>query len=187
MHPALAPKLSSLATRKQRFQSSHKFSKLFQSPLRCVILLERRGKLRLPLSSRTDPIRQFTALRYQWGVTDASGNRHSHTISSDSYMVDVYRAVAEPGSRHLISPSSSVDEASIDRVHVGGGLISISITAKPWPWGETVKGSFAIRPHSIRRRRDRRSRYHSLWGGAAMSKASGGVRRPADSHGDRRR
>lgn len=59
-------------------------------------------------------------------------------------MVDVYRAVAEPGSRHLISPSSSVDEASIDRVHVGGGLISISITAKPWPSGETVKGSFAI-------------------------------------------
>jgi hypothetical protein len=74
--------------------------------------------------------RAVTALRCRWRTTDESGKHNSHTFSSDSYMVDVYSAVAEPGTRHLISPSGSVDEATIDRVHAGGGVMGARVVTR---------------------------------------------------------
>jgi hypothetical protein len=38
-------------------------------------------------------------------MIDASGQSRSSTSSSDSYAVDIFRPVALPGSRHLITPS----------------------------------------------------------------------------------
>lgn len=64
-----------------------------------------------------------TALRYRWRMIDELGKETTHTASSDSYTVDIYRPVAEPGSRHLIGPSGMLDEALIDHVRAGRGFM----------------------------------------------------------------
>jgi hypothetical protein len=73
-------------------------------PLASIIALVIQRKLLPPLFLRTDPRKHSQRWRYAWRTTDEFGKHNSHTVSSDSYAVDVYRAVAEPGSRHLISP-----------------------------------------------------------------------------------
>jgi hypothetical protein len=83
-----------------------------------------------------------SALRYRWGITDESGKQIDRTTSSDSYMVDVYRAVAVPGSRHLISPTKNVDDALIEHVRAGGGLIGASLSTRGSP--EIAALSFEI-------------------------------------------
>ena len=70
----------------------------------------------------------ITALRWRWLKSDASGNIRNNTCSSDSYMVDVFRAVVEPGSRRLISPSANLDESIIDHVLAGGGVVGAKVT-----------------------------------------------------------
>jgi hypothetical protein len=85
----------------------------------------------------------ITALRYRWVVSDAAGNQRTLARSCDSYMVDVYRAVAEPGSRHLISPSGSVDEALIDHVLAGGGMMGGRCGSEP-SLANVVEGNFEI-------------------------------------------
>lgn len=65
----------------------------------------------------------ITGLSYRWGAIDASGKRHDRTVSNDSYIVDVYRPVLEPGLRQLISPSKSLNESVIEHVRAGGGVI----------------------------------------------------------------
>lgn len=110
-----------------------KFGELFKadsssSPLRLLALDPEEASAAIVLENRSE--RAVTALRYRWGTIDESGKHRSRTVSSDSYMVDIYSAVAEPGSRHLISPSGSVDEASIDHVHAGGGLIGARVGAQ---------------------------------------------------------
>lgn len=67
--------------------------------------------------------RAITALGYRWVAINQSGRSQPRTCFSDSYMVDAYRAVAEPGARHLITPSSMLDEALIEHVLGGGGFI----------------------------------------------------------------
>lgn len=62
-------------------------------------------------------------LLFRWRTTDEFGKHNSHTVSSDSYVVDAYRAVAEPGARTSLAPSGDVDEALIDPVGAGGGFI----------------------------------------------------------------
>jgi hypothetical protein len=49
-----------------------------------------------------------TAWRFRWQFTDALGRQRSGTMSGDSYAVDVFRPIADPASRHLITPLLSV-------------------------------------------------------------------------------
>jgi hypothetical protein len=85
----------------------------------------------------------ITALRYRWGITDETGRHHPRTVSSDSYMVDVYRAVAEPGSRHLITLSVYLDESMIDHVLAGGGIIQAG-TRSTTPAPKIIELTFEI-------------------------------------------
>lgn len=85
----------------------------------------------------------ITGLRYRWVLTDAVGDQRTHMISNDSYMVDVFRAVADPGSRRLISPSGSVDEALIEHVLAGGGVLGGKITSRR-PSTDVVERTFEI-------------------------------------------
>jgi hypothetical protein len=85
----------------------------------------------------------ITALRYQWITIDASGERRTHTSFGDSYAVDVFRAIAEPRSRHLLSPSGSVDEALLTNVLAGGGFIGC-VSAGKRPWTGIVEAAFEI-------------------------------------------
>ena len=68
--------------------------------------------------------KEITALRYRWVFVDAEGKNRKKTSSSDSYAVDVYRPVMSPGSRLLVTQAGSVDEALINRVLAGGGIIA---------------------------------------------------------------
>ena len=68
-------------------------------------------------------MKAITGLAYRWVTVDQSGRSQPRTCFGDSYMVEVYRAIAEPGSRHLITPSGKLDEALIEHVLAGGGFI----------------------------------------------------------------
>ncbi len=75
------------------------------------------------------------------------GNSRAQRLENDSYMVNVFRPVAEPHSRHLITPSADVDEASIDHVLKGGGLIGGRVrgfSANPVFAGDTAKLTFQL-------------------------------------------
>jgi hypothetical protein len=66
------------------------------------------------------------------------------TISSgDGYGVDVFRPVAAPGSRHLISPSASVDEALLKPIEAVGVLIA-SVRGGKHAWADVVELTFEI-------------------------------------------
>ncbi|MGA8493775.1 MAG: hypothetical protein WB711_25370 [Terriglobales bacterium] len=65
--------------------------------------------------------KDVTALRYQWVMTGEDGKQRTHTVSSDSYMVDVYHPVLGVGDRKLICWSATVDESLIEHVLRGGG------------------------------------------------------------------
>jgi hypothetical protein len=64
--------------------------------------------LTVVLENRSE--KAITGLSYRWRKLDQSGKVRNHTTSSDSYLMDIFRAVAEPGSCHLIGPSGSLDE-----------------------------------------------------------------------------
>lgn len=107
------------------------FSQLFEppsasSPLRHLARDREEAPSAIVLENRSE--KAITGLRCRWRMTDESGQHRTNTVSSDSYMVDVYRAVAEPGSRHLITPSGSLDETLIDHVRSGGGLMGASVS-----------------------------------------------------------
>jgi hypothetical protein len=85
----------------------------------------------------------ITAWHYQWQITDASGRRRPHIFSSDSYAVDVFRPVAEPGSCSLITPSGSINQATLNHVLAGGGFIGSGSTAKSSLVG-TIELAFEI-------------------------------------------
>jgi hypothetical protein len=69
----------------------------------------------------------ITAWRFQWQLTDASGQQRTGTISGDSYAVDVFRPIADPASRHLITPSGCISEASLNLILSGGGFVGGSV------------------------------------------------------------
>ncbi|WP_263385915.1 hypothetical protein [Granulicella arctica] len=73
--------------------------------------------------------KEITALRYRWVFVDAEGKNRKKTSSSDSYAVDVYRPVMSPGSRLLVTQAGSVDEALINRVLAGGGIMAAGSTS----------------------------------------------------------
>jgi hypothetical protein len=73
------------------------------SPLRHIARDPQDASVARILENRSE--NPITAWRFQWQRIDASGQSRTGTSSSDSYAVDVFRPVADPGSRHLISPS----------------------------------------------------------------------------------
>jgi hypothetical protein len=106
-----------------------KFQQIFDankfSPLYHFARPAEEASVTLVLENRS--VKAITGLAYRWTALDQSGHSQARTCFSDSYMVDVYRAVAEPGSRHLVSPSTMLDEALIEHVLAGGGYIRAGV------------------------------------------------------------
>jgi len=69
--------------------------------------------------------KEITALRYCWSMLDSDGKTTTHVVSNDSYKVDVYRPVALPQSKQLLSLSGrlDVDQSLYDHVLAGGGVM----------------------------------------------------------------
>ncbi len=68
-------------------------------------------------------------------MTDTSGRQVTSTTCGDSYAADVFRPVADPDSRHLISPSGCVSQTSVGRILEGGGLLGSVSTANRFDSG----------------------------------------------------
>jgi hypothetical protein len=103
-----------------------KFKLLFEkqdesSPLRHLSLDPEEASVALVLENKSG--KAITALRWRWQKLDSSGKVRSNTCASDSYMVDVFRAVVGPDSRRLLGPSANLDESIIEHVLNGGGVI----------------------------------------------------------------
>ena len=98
--------------------------------------------LTLVLENRSE--KAITGLSYRWRKLDKSGKTRNQTACSDSYLVDVFRAVAEPGSRHLIGPAGTVDQTMLDHVQAGGGFIGGKIGASTIPAEEVAEVTFEI-------------------------------------------
>lgn len=73
------------------------------------------------LENRAD--KDITALRYQWSMTLEDGTTRKSTVSSDSYLVDVYRPVLKQGDRQLICLSATIDESLLEHILNGGGCM----------------------------------------------------------------
>jgi hypothetical protein len=112
------------------------------SPLRYFTRDPAEIPLTLVLENRSD--KAITGLRYRWRELNVSGKARNHMVSSDSYFVDVFRPVAAPGSRHLIGPSGSIDEAMLDHVQAGGGFIGGKISGTMRPPPQIVEVTFEI-------------------------------------------
>ena len=91
------------------------------TPLRTLVCDPEDLGISVVLENRSQ--QAITGLRYRWGSFDQSGKRYDRTVSNDSYLVDVYRPILEPGSRQLISPSGSLNESLVEHVRAGGGVI----------------------------------------------------------------
>jgi hypothetical protein len=106
-----------------------KFACLFEPPppssaLRLLARPPEEAPASVVLENRS--AKAITALRYRWTMTDASGKSNTRVSAHDSYRLDVFDPVAQPGSRHLLSPvSGSVAEALIDHVLAGGGCVAM--------------------------------------------------------------
>jgi hypothetical protein len=106
------------------------FGKLFDipspsSPLFHLARPPQDAAVAVVLENRAD--KAITAWRFRWQLTDSLGNQRPVTMSSDSYTVDVFRPVAEPASRHLITPSGCVSETSLEHMQSGGGFVGGSV------------------------------------------------------------
>jgi hypothetical protein len=114
------------------------------SPLHHLARDPQEASASVVLENRSE--KPITAWRYRWQTLDVFGKRRADTCSKDSYAVDVYRAIAEPGSHHLISSTfGSVDETLINHVLTGGGLITMKVGAKSDPFfGDIVELTFEI-------------------------------------------
>ena len=125
--PSPSRMLCSRNTTKLFFQNSSRSStSRMTSPLRHLTVDPDEAAIALVIENRSE--KAITALRWRWLKSDASGNIRNNTCSSDSYMVDVFRAVVEPGSRRLISRSANLDESIIDHVLAGGGVVGAKVT-----------------------------------------------------------
>lgn len=111
-----------------------KFHPLFEnlpesSPLHPLALDPKEAPFAVVLENQSQ--KAITALRYRFVMTEDSGKQHTHTHSGDSYKVDVYRPIAEPRSRQIITPSGGVNEALMDHVLAGGGFIKMRSSGPP--------------------------------------------------------
>ena len=89
------------------------------SPLRFLAQPPEEADRAVVMENRAD--KDVTALRHCWIMTSEDGNVRKRTVSSDSYMVDVYHPVLRAADRKLISPSMTVDESFVEHVLRGGG------------------------------------------------------------------
>ncbi len=112
------------------------------SPLRHLAVDPEEAAIALVIENRSE--KAITALRWRWQKSDASGNVRNNTCSSDSYRVDVFRAVVEAGSRRLISPSANLDESIIDHVLAGGGVIGAKVTDRYFSFENVAELTFEI-------------------------------------------
>ena len=126
-----------------------RFEPLFEtpsvsSPLHHLAREPQEASASVVLENRSE--KPITAWRYRWQTLDVSGKRRTSTCSNDSYAVEVYRAIAEPGSHHLIcATSGSVDETLINHVLAGGGLFTAKVGAElNLSFGDIVELSFEI-------------------------------------------
>ena len=112
------------------------------SLLRGIVCEPIKSRAAIILENRSS--KAITGLRCRWVMTDTSGKNRTHTVSSDSYFLDAYRPVANPGSRHLISPFGSMDESLISHVLAGGGLIGGNISSSADSLADVVDLTFEI-------------------------------------------
>lgn len=110
-----------------------RFALLFEkagetSPFRFLVPRPEEARNAVILENRS--AKEVIALRYRWLVSDATGDR-THTHTSDSYLVDVYRPVAVPGSRYLVTRSGMLDESVLDRILAGNGFLGSGSRAQP--------------------------------------------------------
>ena len=122
------------------------FATLFETPppsfpLRHFARDPQEASLALILENRSE--NPITAWRFHWQMIDASGQSRSRTRSADSYAVDIFRPVALPGSRHLISPSGSVSQASLNLILSGSGFVA-SRSATKGSLSDLVELTFEI-------------------------------------------
>jgi hypothetical protein len=61
-------------------------------------------------------------------MTGEDANVKKRTVSSDSYMVDVYQPVLKAGDRKLMYREGTVDESLLDHLQGGGGIIGARFT-----------------------------------------------------------
>ena len=112
-----------------------KFARLFDIPppssaLRLLARSLAEAPASVVLENRA--AKAITALRCRWTTTDVSGKSTTRVSSHDSYRLDVFDPVAQPGSRQLLSPvSGTVPEALIDHVLAGGGCLGGFAEFKP--------------------------------------------------------
>jgi hypothetical protein len=122
------------------------FAPLFEamaesSPLRHFARDPDEAMISIVLENRSE--KAITAWRYQWATANAAGEHRIHKFSGDSYGIDLFRPVAEPRSRHLITPSARVDEASLKQIGAGGGFIASASGGKR-SWTDVVELTFEI-------------------------------------------
>jgi hypothetical protein len=106
------------------------FDRLFEtpspsSPLFRIARAPQEAEVAVVIENRAE--KAITAWRFRWQLTDSLGNQRPVTMSSDSYTVDVFRPVAEPASRHLITPSGCVSQTSLEHIQSGGGFVGGSV------------------------------------------------------------
>jgi hypothetical protein len=124
-----------------------KFQQIFEpqaedSPLR--YFARDTGEIPVTVVLENTSEKAITGLSYRWRKLDQSGRLRDHRVSSDSYFVDVFRAVATSGSRHLIGPSGSLDEAMLDHAQAGGTFIGVKFGGSTRPLAEVVEETFEI-------------------------------------------
>jgi len=122
------------------------FGKLFEvqppaSPLFQLARPPEEAAVAVVLENRA--YKAITAWRFRWQLTDSSGNQRPGTVSDDSYKVDVFRPVAEPASRHLITPSGCISETWLEHIQSGGGFIGGSVAGTS-SFSDLVNVSFEI-------------------------------------------
>jgi hypothetical protein len=96
------------------------------SPLRHLARDPKEAVFAVVLENRSQ--KAITGLSYRIVMTDHSGKQHTRRFVNDSYMTNMYRAIVEPASRQLITPSSSFDECLLDHVLAGGGAITVGFS-----------------------------------------------------------
>lgn len=75
--------------------------------------------------------KDVTALRYCWYTTGDDGSEKRHTVSGDSYLVDVFHPVLAGRDRKLITWSRNIDESMLEHVLRGGGFMGSGSTHRP--------------------------------------------------------
>ena len=121
-----------------------KFRIIFEGPssgrsLEFLALPSDEAEQAVVMENRSD--KDITALRYYWVMTGEDGKARKRTVSSDSYMVDVYHPVLKRGDRKLICQGGTVDETLVDHVLGGGGMMGARFARGP----ESMHGVVSLR------------------------------------------